>query len=119
MFIKDLKSCTLITAGDNTSLRQILHPENDHLEINYSFAHAIVKSGETSYRHKLSTSEVYYILEGEGLMHIDGETCPVKPQQAVFIPPNADQCITCTSAQDLFFLCIVDPCWKKENEIIY
>ncbi len=118
MLIKDLSQCLEFAAGDNTKLRVVLHPDHDSVQISYSFAHAIVKSGETSYLHQLSTSEAYYILQGEGIMHIDQEDCAVFPNQLIFIPPNSKQNITCTSEKDLVFLCIVDPAWKVENEVI-
>ncbi len=93
MLIKDLKKCEEFIAGDNTILRELLHPDKEVLNLRYSLAHAVVKPGETSYRHKLKTSEVYYILEGEGIMHIDNESAKVLPGQAVYILPNSLQCI--------------------------
>jgi len=41
--------------------------------------------------HKLKTSEVYYILEGEGLMHIDDEIEPVHDGHIIYIPPDSTQ----------------------------
>jgi len=72
MFIKDPKTCKEFIAGDNVILRELLHPDKDKLNLRYSLAHAIVKPGETSYRHKLKNAEVYYILEGEGMMQYRG-----------------------------------------------
>ncbi len=66
MFIKDLQKCAEFIAGDNIILRELLHPDKEELALRYSLAHAVVKPGETSYRHKLKNSEVYYILEGAG-----------------------------------------------------
>ncbi len=118
MFIKDLKNCPQFIAGDNTILRELLHPDKAELNLRYSLAHARVLPGNSSYRHKLKTSEVYYILEGEGLMHIDDESARVKPHQAVYIPPGAIQFIENTGQSDLVFLCIVDPAWQEEDEEI-
>ncbi len=72
MFIKDTKTCEEFIAGDNAVLREFLHPDKDKLNLRYSLAHAIVKPGETSYRHKLKHAEVYYILEGEGMVQYRG-----------------------------------------------
>jgi len=116
MFIKDLKDCSEFFAGDNTILRELLHPDKADLNIRYSLAHAILKPGKTSQPHKLKTSEVYYILEGEGIMYIDNETEKVSPGQAVYIPPNSRQYIHNSGTSDLKFLCIVDPAWSKEDE---
>ncbi|MBI5678315.1 MAG: cupin domain-containing protein [Planctomycetes bacterium] len=96
----------------------IMHPDKAELKLRYSLAHAMLKPGETSYRHKLKISEVYYILEGEGLMHIDNESARVLPGQVVYIPPDAVQYIKNIGQVDLKFLCIVDPAWRKEDEEI-
>ncbi len=116
MFIKDLQDCEEFTAADDSFLRELLHPDKAELAIRYSLAHATIKPGITSKPHKLKTSEVYYILEGEGMMHINDETERVHPGQAVYIPPNSRQYIQNTGKTDLIFLCIVDPAWRKQDE---
>ncbi len=116
MFIRELEDRPEFIAGDNCRLREILHPDKEDLKIRYSLAHASVKSGDTTWKHRLGTSEVYYIIEGEGVMHINGESAPVRPGSTVYIPPMATQCITNTGKTDLTFICIVDPAWRKEDE---
>jgi mannose-6-phosphate isomerase-like protein (cupin superfamily) len=116
MFIKDLLDCEEFIAGDDSLLRELLHPDKTDLAIRYSLAHAVVKPGQISKPHKLKTSEVYYILEGEGIMHINGESEEIKPGQAIYIPPNSRQCIRNTGSSKLKFLCIVDPAWRHEDE---
>lgn len=116
MFIKDLHDCTEFIAGDNTILREILHPAKADLNLRYSLAHAVLPPGQTSFLHSLKTSEVYYILEGEGTMHINDEHADVGPGQTIYISPSARQCITNTGQTDLKFLCIVDPAWRAEDE---
>jgi mannose-6-phosphate isomerase-like protein (cupin superfamily) len=119
MFIKDLQDCEESFAGDNTILRELLHPDKADLTLRYSLAHAMLKPGKTSQPHKLKTSEVYYILEGEGIMHIDDETEKVYPGQAVYIPPESRQFIHNSGNSDLKFLCIVDPAWRMEDEVVF
>jgi mannose-6-phosphate isomerase-like protein (cupin superfamily) len=118
VFIKDLKDCQEFMAGDNTKLRELLHPDKADLKLRYSLAQAILPPGCTSLRHSLKTTEVYYILQGQGVMHINDETAHVSPGQAIYIPPQAVQYIENTGGVDLEFLCIVDPAWRKEDEII-
>ena len=118
MFVKDLQDCKEFIVRDETLLHELLHPDKENVNFRYSLAHATVKAGKTSKPHKLKTSEVYYILEGEGLMHINNEIKSVKAGQAVYIPPNSNQFIKNIGAIDLKFLCIVDPAWKKEDEIV-
>ncbi|MDO8620622.1 MAG: cupin domain-containing protein [bacterium] len=120
MLIKDLKDCEEFLAGDKTILREFLHPDKmSDAGFRYSLAHATVKAGESSTPHALKTSEVYYILEGEGEMHIGDEVANVYAGQAIVIPPDAKQYIKNIGAGDLKFLCIVDPAWRKEDEIVF
>jgi mannose-6-phosphate isomerase-like protein (cupin superfamily) len=118
MFTRKLQDCEEFLAGDNTILRELLHPNKAELNLRYSLAHAMLKPGKISQPHKLKTSEVYYILEGEGTMHIDGETEKVYPGQAVYIPPDSEQYILNSGTSDLKFLCIVDPAWRIEDETV-
>ena len=116
MFIRDLTKCQEFIAGDNTILKELFNPLKDkELDLRYSLAHAIVKPGEITYPHQLKTSEVYYILQGEGLMYIDDETKDVSKGQAIYISPMAKQKIKNIGNDDLIFLCIVDPAWKAED----
>jgi|SRR3989344_4237598 len=119
MFIKDLQNCEEFIAGDGTILRELLHPDKAELQLGYSLAHATVKLGQSSQPHSLKTSEVYYILEGEGKMHIDNETADVHSGQAIYIPPHAKQYVQNIGKSDLKFLCIVDPAWRAEDEEIF
>ncbi len=116
MYIRDLNECLPFIAGDNTVLRELLHPAKANLEIRYSLAHATIKAGDTSQPHRLKTSEVYYILEGYGQMYINEESETVGPGQAIYIPPHAQQYIHNSGKTDLIFLCIVDPAWRVEDE---
>lgn len=118
MLTIDLAELPQFTAGDGTILREFLHPDKMDIELRYSLAHAVLKPGEVSAPHRLKTSEVYYILEGEGSMHIDKESKKVRPGQVVYIPPRALQHIANTGKTDLKFLCIVDPAWRAEDEEI-
>src|SRR5512137_1242532 len=118
MFIRHLNDCPEFTAGDNCRLREVLHPDKADLALRYSLAHASVAPGKTTWLHALSTSEVYYILSGEGAMRIDGEHAAVRSGDTVYIPPRAKQQITNTGPDDLLFLCIVDPAWRSEDEAV-
>jgi mannose-6-phosphate isomerase-like protein (cupin superfamily) len=100
-------------------LRELLHPDKAELDLRYSLAHARLPAGATSRPHRLRSSEVYYILEGQGVMYINGEDAPVHPGQAIYIPPHATQYIENTGAGDLIFLCIVDPAWRPEDEEVW
>ena len=109
----------MFIAGDNTQLRELLHPDKQSVELRYSLAHAQVPVGETSVDHALTTSEVYYLLSGQGDMHINDEVQAVGPGDAIYIPPNARQFIRNTGQEPIVFICIVDPAWRAENETVF
>jgi len=116
MLVISLDECAEFIAGDNTILREVLHPAKQDVALRYSLAHASVRPGEVSLPHRLATSEVYYILAGNGIMYIDGEQAEVGPGQTIYIPPHGVQAIHNTGDSDLKFLCIVDPAWRAEDE---
>lgn len=116
MLIRNLKDCAEFISGDGCVLREILHPDKMDLKLGYSLAHAIVHPGDITKPHRLKTSEVYTIIEGEGVMHIDEETALVRAGATVYIPPMAVQFIENSGKKDLVFLAIVDPAWRLEDE---
>lgn len=118
MLVRDVERCGEIVAGDGCRLRELLHPAKTDVQIGYSLAHARVEPGRATLPHRLKTSEVYYILTGQGMMHIDSEQSPVRAGQAVYIPPEAVQYIENFGQSPLEFLCIVDPAWRQEDEEI-
>ena len=119
MIVKALKDCNEFLAGDKTVLRELLHPEKADLSLRYSLAHAVVKPGDTSLRHKLTVSEVYYILEGVGILRIGEESRRVGAGEAIYIPPHSIQSIENIGKTDLKFLCIVDPAWRSDYEEVF
>ena len=116
MFVRNLSDCNEFIAGDNTILRELFNPLKDDISADYSLAHAKVPPGKTTFSHKLKSTEVYYILEGEGIMYIDREEQKVGPGDAIHIPPNSLQCIKNIGSEELVFICMVNPPWKKEDE---
>ncbi len=118
MLIKNLDSCKEIIANDGSILREIFSPLKDNVNIRYSLALAKVKAKEITKRHRLKSTEVYFILQGKGIMYIDNEAAEVKKGDIIYIPPNSIQRIENIGEKDLIFLCIVDPAWKEENEEI-
>lgn len=116
MFVRDLEKCEEFKSGDNAFFRELFNPLKDELKLNYSLGRAVVKPGEITRKHKLKSSEVYFILKGKGIMFIDGEEREVREGEAIYILPESIQRIKNNGSEDLVFLCIVEPAWKKEDE---
>ncbi|HJN90669.1 MAG TPA: cupin domain-containing protein [Verrucomicrobiota bacterium] len=52
-----------------------------------AWAHAVDIDGAKLHYHKVST-ELYYVLEGEGSVQLDGEEQPVRKGSMIHIPPG-------------------------------
>ncbi len=118
MAIIHLHQCDEFKAGDGCTLREMLHPDKADLTLRYSLAHATVEVGQTTSPHRLKTSEVYYILQGQGRMHVNDRADEVGPNDTVYIPPLARQYIENLGPEPLVFICLVDPAWRVEYEEI-
>lgn len=119
MLFKKLEDITPFIAGDATLLREWLHPKNDKIELPYSLAFAAVESGTSSLPHILKNStEIYIILEGEGMAYVDGQAQRLNAGELLVIPAGAEQFIENTGVSTLKFLCIVSPPWSKEDEVV-
>jgi mannose-6-phosphate isomerase-like protein (cupin superfamily) len=116
VLIKKLKDCKEIVAGDRTRLRELLHPARDAVQIHYSLAVAWIAPGQRSQAHRLKTAEVYYLVQGGGVMHIRDEEAEVEAGDAVYIPPGSVQWLENTGREEIEFLCIADPAWRPEDE---
>jgi mannose-6-phosphate isomerase-like protein (cupin superfamily) len=113
MIVQNLASQKPFTTADGSTIRSILDLTNAPVE-NQSLAEARVPAGGATARHyhKLS-EELYFILEGNGTMEIDGNARPVKVGDAILIPPGAWHQIT--ADRELVFLCCCAPPYAHED----
>jgi mannose-6-phosphate isomerase-like protein (cupin superfamily) len=72
------------TTKDGSTIREYLHTEQQ------SLAEATLAPGQATQRHYHARSEeIYLLLEGGGVMEVDGEGELVGPGDAVLVPPGA------------------------------
>ncbi|AJW70602.1 cupin domain-containing protein [Nitrosopumilus adriaticus] len=107
-----------IQGNEGTKIKQYFHPHNTLNGINYSIAQFTLESGMQSKPHKLKSSEIYYILEGSAVLTVDEEPHKIEKDDSLYISPNSKQFIKNVGSGDLRFLCIVEPAWKAENEVL-
>lgn len=118
MLVRKLANCKSFIAGDGSLLREILHPAKHAANIRYSLAWAELKPKQKAKPHVLTCAEVYYILKGEGLMHIDSDAETVRKDDTIYIPAGSVQFIENITDDHLHFLCIVDPAWQPAVETV-
>jgi len=53
--------------------------------------------------------QVYHVLDGEGLMQIDGKPHVVRKHDVIFLPPGVAHDITNTGLVDLVFIVVTSP----------
>lgn len=58
--------------------------------------------------HKVQ-EQVYHVLDGEGLMEMDGRRQVVRRHDVIFIPPGVEHGITNTGLGDLTFIVVTTP----------
>lgn len=113
MTILNLEQQAPFTTKDGSTIRSILDRTNAPVE-KQSLAEARVPAGGSTQQHYHRLSEeFYFILEGRGVMEIDGETRSVGPGDAVLIPAGAWH--TITSEETLRFLCCCAPPYSHED----
>jgi mannose-6-phosphate isomerase-like protein (cupin superfamily) len=58
--------------------------------------------------HKVQ-EQVYHVLEGEGLMEIGDESCVVRRNDVIYLPPGVPHSINNTGLVDLIFIVVTSP----------
>jgi mannose-6-phosphate isomerase-like protein (cupin superfamily) len=82
---------------------------NDPRVPQWSLAECRVEAGVTTELHRLAVDEWYVIVEGEGLMEVDGKAETIGPGDTVIISKGAPQRITNNGNRDLRFQCVCMP----------
>ncbi|MCG3777865.1 MAG: Oxalate-binding protein [Nitrospira sp.] len=103
-------------AGDHTVLRELLHPTKQPLALGYSLAQGTLAPGARSKWHRLTSSEVYYIIAGSGRLSVDDSVVLVGPGSVIYVPPGGKQSLENSGSTTIEFLCLVDPAWRLEDE---
>ncbi len=94
MTINPLSAQRPFTTKDGSTIRSILDRTNAPVEMQ-SLAEATLPAGCATERHyHKAAEEFYFILEGTGVMKIDGETRDVAAGDAILIPRHSWHQIT-------------------------
>jgi mannose-6-phosphate isomerase-like protein (cupin superfamily) len=113
MEIRHLAGQAPFTTKDGSTIRSILDLANAPVE-KQSLAEASIPAGGATERHwHRDSEEFYFILEGRGVMEIDGEEREVGTGDAILIPAGAWHRIH--AAADLRFLCCCSPPYRHED----
>jgi mannose-6-phosphate isomerase-like protein (cupin superfamily) len=61
-----------------------------------------------AHTHKVQ-EQIYHVLDGEGLMEIDGEKTVVRRHDVIHLPPGVEHAISNSGLVDLVFLVVTAP----------
>jgi mannose-6-phosphate isomerase-like protein (cupin superfamily) len=117
MDIRNIDAVQAFVTKDGSEIRELLAYRNSCIR-NQSLAEARLRPQQstTPHRHP-KTEEIYYILEGRGLMHLAGEIRDVGPGDAIAIPAGAMHQITNAGDGTLRFLCCCAPGYENEDTV--
>ena len=68
------------------------------------------------HRHKVQ-EQIYHVIEGEGLMEIDGTRHVVRKHDFIFLPPGVEHSISNSGLVDLVFLVVTSPVTDDEKPV--
>jgi mannose-6-phosphate isomerase-like protein (cupin superfamily) len=118
MDVRNIDRVPAWTTKDGSEIRELLAYRNSVIR-NQSLAEARLLPGRSTIpHHHVRTEEVYYVLEGEGLMRLGEETRHVGAGDAIAIPPGMVHRIANTGQSVLRFLCCCCPPYEHEDTIL-
>ena len=73
----------------------------------FAMRHFTVQPGGHTPLHKHDWEHEVYVLEGEGFVRHEDKEYPIRPGDAIFVPPNQIHQFRSTELSHLSFLCMV------------
>ena len=115
MEVRSLERAEPFVTKDGSTIRELLGLPTSALVRNQSLAEATLGSGQATERHyHRESEEIYLVLDGGGLMEVDGETRQVGPGDAVLIPPGAWHTLR-AGPEGARLLCCCAPPYRHED----
>ena len=118
MILRKNSEINHIQGNEGAKIKQYFHPDNTSGKIGYSLAQFTLESKRKTKLHKINSSEIYYILEGEATLEINGKQHIIKKDDSILVLPKSEQRIKNTGSSTLRFLCVVEPAWKQSDETL-
>lgn len=118
MDVRNVDEVPAFITKDGSEIRELLAYRNSVIR-HQSLAEARLKPGQSTVAHRhLKTEEIYFILQGTGLMQVDEELRSVRAGDAIAIPPGSLHQITNTGPEELRFLCCCSPPYEHDDTVL-
>ncbi len=115
MTVNSLASQVPFTTADGSTIRSILDSTNAPVEKQSLAEAGLPPDGATQRHYHRKSEELYFILEGQATMEINGETREVSPGDGILIPAGAWHQIHASKDTPLRFLCCCSPPYSHED----
>lgn len=100
---------------DGSMVTELVRPERGGSR-NVSVAEAVIEPGQGTLPHDHPESdEVYYILNGKGVVSLGENLHQVEPGSCAFIPAGQVHSVRCEGSEPLRILCICSPPYTHEG----
>jgi mannose-6-phosphate isomerase-like protein (cupin superfamily) len=106
--VTSLAAVEPFTTKDGSLIRELQHTQAQ------SLAEAKLEPGQVTERHyHRASEEIYFLLDGTGVLELDGQLRDVQPGDAVLIPPGTWHQIR--ALEPLRFLCCCSPAYSHSD----
>ena len=115
MEIRSLADAESFVTADGSTIRELFGLPTGGVE-HQSLAEATLAPGQATQRHyHRASEEIYFVLDGEGEMELDGERRQVSPGDAVAIPAGSWHELRAEGDRPLRILCCCTPPYRHED----
>jgi mannose-6-phosphate isomerase-like protein (cupin superfamily) len=105
---KEVLETTYIAHGG--AIAQMVLDQRTLREIGF-LASATLEPGKKIEPHVDPMEEIYFIMSGQGKMHVDDESREVAPGDAIWIPAGSSHALVNTGQSQLFILVVASSNW--------
>ena len=99
---------------DGAYSKMLVTPATGAKHVDYRISCYQPKACVAPHRHQVQ-EQIYHVLEGEGLMDIDGTRRVVRKHDVIFIPPGVEHALYNTGFVDLVFIVVTTPAEDRET----
>ena len=118
MHVQRLHDAVPFTTPDGSTIRSLLDRTSAPVQ-NQSLAEAGLPAGGATVRHfHREAEELYFLIEGRGVMEVDGEERAVEEGDAILIPPGAWHQLRADAAGPVRLLCCCAPPYRDEDTVL-
>lgn len=115
MEVHSLAGAEPFVTADGSTIRELFGLPTGGVD-HQSLAEATLAPGQATQRHyHRASEEIYFVLDGEGEMELDGERRRVDVGDAIAIPPGAWHELRAGGDRPLRILCCCAPPYRHED----